>query len=519
MTPCACVNADGPAFDRVVDTAGMRSLEAGAPPETSLMRNAAAALAGAIRRKLAPPGSLVALIGPGDNGGDALITAAHLSRAGASAICWASRERSGDPLVKEAVDAGACWKVWSGDSDALRRDVSAAAGVLDGLLGIGSSPPLRGSIKAMLAALPVKPGQPRIAIDIPSGTDADSGAADAHAFQATQTLTTGPVKLGTLLHPAIEFAGEVEALEIGLPADSLARAPMRLIDARTVRALVPERPSGAHKGTFGHLLIVGGSARYRGATALAALAAIASGAGLVTVASVEPAVAAAAAIVPSATFLSLPSDADGHVTATPEDILGRVRAPDALLVGPGLGRSAAIDTLVASLTREHAHAVPTVLDADGLNALAGNPEAIGRLGPSAILTPHPGELARLTGQTTPPAGRARLNAARGLSNGSGPVVVAKGSPTFVCAQGSVWVLARPNPVLATAGTGDVLAGAIAALVAQGRDSRDAARLGVWLHARAAELAAGGVDAGVSGDAIAAALPKARAELRPARRQV
>ena len=454
---------------------------------------------------------MVVLVGPGNNGGDALILARHLSRDGAAVICWAARQRAADPLVRDAVSWGVRWKLWAGDPAPLVRDVAPAACVIDGLLGIGSAPPLRGGIGEMLAALPSVPGQTRIAIDIPSGTDADTGEADRHAFSATLTLSPGAIKLGSLLHPAIEFAGEIEALDIGLPEARLAQVPIGVLTSRTVRRLLPDRPSGGHKGTFGRLLIVGGSARYRGAPALAAIAAIGTGAGLVTVASVEPAVAAAAAAAPSATFLPLAGDRDGRIAATADEVLTET-APDALLFGPGLGRSASLDALAVVLARGEGAKIPKVIDADGLNALADKPEALADLGPQTVLTPHPGELRRLLTLDSTPAGAGRLDAARRLADRSGAVVVAKGSPTFVCAGSQAWVLARPNPALATAGTGDVLAGAIASLMTQSAAPTDAARLGVWLQARAAELAAADADAGVPADELAHTISEARAEL-------
>ena len=505
----AVVRGDGAAFDRVVDVAGMRSLERAAPPERNLMRIAGRALAREVGRTLGPVQArrVVALIGPGDNGGDALIMARHLSEEGASVICWGARQRD-DDLVRDARRAGVSWRVWSGDAAELANDVAPAACVVDGLLGIGSSPPLRGAVAQMLQALPAVRDQARYSVDIPTGTDGDTGAADADAFRATDTLATGPIKLGSLLHPAIEFAGRVRALDIELAAETLEELSLRLIDGRTVRGLLPARTPGGHKGTFGRVLIVGGSDRFRGAPTLAAIAAIGAGAGLVTVASVEPAVAAAAAAAPSATSLPLSTNADGCIDADADDLIQRA-APEVVLIGPGLGRSHTSDALAVAL----AHAdVPTVIDADGLNALADRPDTLHELRRDAVLTPHPGELARLAGLDGAPDGTARLSAARELAERTRATVISKGSPTCVCADGLVWVLARPNPVLATAGTGDVLAGTLAGLLAQGAQPPAAAALAVWLLARAAELAAVGVDGGVPADAIGRAVWRARAEV-------
>ena len=506
----------GPAFDRVVDAAEMRALEAQAPPGVNLMQNAGQAIAAAILRRTGSLGgrSVVVLVGPGDNGGDALIAAARLAATGARVTAWASRERPHDPLVAAATARGVRWRVWTGDPRPLTHDVRWATCLLDGLLGIGSSPPLRGPIADILAELPIAAGQTRIAIDIPSGIDADIGAADPAAFRAHLTLATGPVKLGALLHPAIEFAGRQIALDIGLPAAAYAPIKTALIDARTARRLLPPRPLNGHKGTFGRLAIVAGSVRYRGAAALATVAALRAGAGLVTLASVEPACATTAALAPAATFIPLPTSPNGQVAATAAEVAASFARPTALLVGPGLGRSNAGDALVYGLL-DKLPDTPKVIDADGLNALADRPDLLETLGPGIVLTPHPGELARLLRLPAPPEGRQRLSAAKNLAAQTRAIVVAKGSPTFICAADRVWILARPNPALAAAGSGDVLAGAIASLLAQGLPATDAARLGVWVHSRAARIAGCRDDRGVPMEQVAAALGAA-VNLRRAR---
>ena len=510
--PRAVVRAAGAAFDRVVDVAGMRRLESAAAPEVDLMHRAGTALAVAAQRRL---GSLrgrviVALVGPGDNGGDALIMARALARRGAAVICWASRARPNDPLVDAARAAGARWRVWQGDARPFRRDVHAATCIVDGLLGIGSTPPLRGPVAEVLRALPAARGQPRLAIDVPTGVDADTGRADRYAFRATATLATGPIKIGTVLHPGIAYAGNVEALDIGLSCEISASGAAQVVDAATVRRLAPARPLSAHKGTFGRVLIVGGSEGYRGAPALAALAAQGAGAGIVTVASVETAVGSCAAVAPAATFRVLPTNADGCIGAS-ADAITALDEPSALLVGPGLGRSRGSDALARDLAAGARHGVPTVIDADGLNAFADKPERLRSLGSHAILTPHPGEMRRLLGLDETPRGVEMMEATRELASRSGAVVIGKGSPTFIAAEDELHLLARPNPALAAAGTGDVLAGTVAALAAQGLAPVDAARLGVWLHARAGELATNGRAAGAAVESIARHLASALAE--------
>ena len=495
-----------PAFNRIVDTAEMRALEAQAPQGVNLMQNAGHAIAEAILRRMGSLGArtFLVLVGPGDNGGDALIAAARLAATGARVTAWASRQRPNDPLVAAASTRGVRWRVWNADARPLIDDVHRASCLLDGLLGIGSSPPLRGPVADILAALPDVRGQTRVAVDIPSGIDADTGAADPASFRAHLTLATGPIKIGALLHPSIQFAGRQIALDIGLPASAYAPLPTSRINAPSVRRLRPARPLDGHKGTFGRLAIVAGSLRYRGAAALATVAALRAGAGLVTLASVEPACAATAARAPAATFIPLSASPSGQVEATAAAVAASLAGPSALLLGPGLGRGDAVESLIFGLL-DALPDTPTVIDADGLNALANQANLLKSLGSRCVLTPHPGELARLRRLPSPPEGRQRLAAAQDLATQTQATVVAKGSPTFVCAGDRVWILARPNPALAAAGSGDVLAGAIASLMAQHLAPTEAARLGVWLHSRAARIAGGGDDRGVPMDEVADAL--------------
>ncbi|MYD92966.1 MAG: NAD(P)H-hydrate dehydratase [Chloroflexi bacterium] len=496
----------GLAFNRVVDTAEMRALEAQAPAGVNLMQNAGHAIAAAILRRMGSPGArtVVVLVGPGDNGGDALIAAARLAATGAHVTAWVSRQRPNDPLITAAAARGVRCRIWNADARPLIDDVRRASCLVDGLLGIGSSPPLRGPIADMLAAVPDVARQTRIAIDIPSGIDADTGSADPSTFHAHLTLATGPIKLGALLHPAIEFTGRQIALDIGLPPHTYAPLRTSRINVHTVRRLLPTRPLDGYKGTFGRLAIVAGSSRYRGAAALATVAALRAGAGLVTLASVEPACAVAAAQAPAATFVALAASPSGQVQAIADDVAATFARPSALLLGPGLGRGDTADTLVYGLL-DTLPDTPTVIDADGLNAMADRADLLESLGSRCILTPHPGELARLLRLPSAPEGRQRLAAAQDVAAQTRATVVAKGSPTFVCSADRVWILARPNPALAAAGSGDVLAGAIASLLAQGLKPTEAARVGVWLHSRAARIAGGRDDRGVPMEQVADAL--------------
>ena len=508
------VEAASPIFDRIVDVAGMRSLEATAPSEINLMRNAGIAISAHVLKDAhVRPGDLViCLVGPGKNGGDALITAGQLAQAGVNVVAWGSRARPNDPLVAAATKNGVRWNVWQGDRTPLLAETSQAPCVIDGLLGIGSSPPLRGNIKELLQSLPLPTNQSRIAIDIPTGIDAETGAADTSTFPADLTLATGPIKIGSLLHPAVEFCGEIRAVPIGLEAVDYESITTAIIDRATVRCLIPKRGLSGHKGSFGRLAIVGGSSQYLGATALATIAAIRTGVGMVTLASTEPAIATAATLAPGATFLPFGATPTGHMSASLDDLEKLLESSTALLIGPGLGRSPQTDLLVTELVNRRPH-LPIVFDADALNVLAENRDLYPSLGPQTILTPHPGELRRLSGETAIPEGRNRIRISENLSSTTNAIVVAKGSPTIVAGNQFTWILARPNPILATGGSGDVLAGSIAGLLAQGVSPVAAARLGVWLHCDAASTAAGQSDRGIPIEHIAQAIGPALQKTR------
>ena len=512
--PGGRVEAASPIFDRIVDVAGMRSLEATAPSETNLMQNAGAAISAYVLKDehVRPSDLAICLVGPGKNGGDALIAAGQLAQAGVNVAAWGSRARPNDPLVAAASKSGVRWKVWQGDRTPLLTEISQASCVIDGLLGIGSSPPLRGEIKELLHTLPIPTNQTRIAIDIPTGIDAETGAADTSTFPADLTLATGPVKIGSLLHPAVEFCGEIRAVPIGLEAVAYESITTAIIDRPTVRGLIPKRGLSGHKGSFGRLAIVGGSSQYLGATALATIAAIRTGVGMVTLASIEPAIVTAATLAPGATFLPFEATPTGHMSASLDDLEKLLDSSTALLIGPGLGRSPQTDSLVTELIRNRTRS-PIVFDADALNVLADNQDLYASLGPQMVLTPHPGELRRLSSEAAVPEGRNRIRISENLASTTNATVVAKGSPTIVAGNQFTWILARPNPILATAGSGDVLAGSIAGLLAQGVPPVAAARLGVWLHCEAASITAGESDRGIPIEHIAQAIEPALQKTR------
>ena len=438
-------------------------------PGERLMQRAGEAVAGALRRRWTPRPTLV-LCGPGNNGGDGYVIARSLAGAGWPVRVAALAEpRGGDALA---------WRRrWTGEVEALDpARLDGAALVVDALFGAGLARPLDGSARATIESLADR-RVPTVAVDVPSGLDGDSGCLRGAAAPADLTVTFFRLKPGHLLHPGRALCGTLVLVDIGLPAAVLTEiAPRSWInDPRLWAALFPWPAVDVHKYRRGHAVIRGG-ARMTGAARLAAHGARRVGAGLVTIASPPEAIPIYAADTPGT--LVEPVAADGFAAA-----LADARR-NAVLVGPGNGQGEATRSAVAAAL---ASAAALVLDADALVAPA---EALGRSGgPPPVLTPHEGEFARVFG----PVGEAgRLVAARDAARRVGAVIVLKGPDTVVAGpDGRAAIAAWAPAELATAGSGDVLAGLILGLLAQGMPSFEAAAAAVWLHARAgAEKGAG-----------------------------
>jgi NAD(P)H-hydrate epimerase len=356
-----------------------------------------------------------------------------------------------------------------------------------------------------------------LAVDLPSGLDADTGQPLGPCVQADLTVTLSLPKLGLALEPGRSLAGRVVVGRIGIADEAPGVAlPASLLPARGAGALLPARPADGHKGSFGHALVAGGSRGKTGAAALAAEGAARGGAGLVTIACPAGTNPILEVKCTEQMTAPLPETADGELApeaAAP--LLALARERDALVLGPGLGRGAAPRELVRRVVPRAAP--PLVLDADGLVAFAGEPEALrARSGP-AVLTPHPGEAGALLGEDPREINRDRVAAARRLAERSGAVVVLKGAATVVAEPGGrVRVNATGGPVLATGGTGDVLAGLVGALLAQGVAAFDAASAAVFLHGAAGDrLAASVGGAGALAGELCREIPPAAEALRAA----
>jgi NAD(P)H-hydrate epimerase len=463
-------------------------------------------------------GARVAIVcGKGGNGGDGFVVARRLRRRGveptvllaapahevtgdAGAKLVALRRAGGRPIVVEDVAHAAA-------------RLSDAHVVVDALLGTGS----RGAPTGLTAALIERinaSGRPVVALDIPSGLPADGGAPVGVAVRAAATLTFAGLKYGLVMPPGLDFAGRVTVVPIGIPDAEVARGIRTwLVERADVAGHFPPRPREAHKGTYGRLLIVGGSLGKTGAAALAARAAMRTGAGLVTVATAASQQPVVAGLLLESMTEPLAETAVGSVAlAARGRVLELAVARDVVALGPGLGLDPDTQELARSLARELDR--PLVIDADALTALAGRLDTLRQAPGPRCLTPHPGEMARLLGGSVADVQRDRVTVAREVATGHGVHVALKGATTVVATDdGRVFLNPTGNPGMASGGTGDALTGMLGALLAR-MPSADALVAAVYLHGLAGDLAAArlGEESLVASDLIES-LPDAFAALR------
>ena len=454
------------------------------------------------------------LVGSGNNGGDTLIALAALAQNGWEVRAYLVRPRpQDDPLVQRVQAAGGVLQSVEQDGDLSQLDawLSDSTVVLDGVLGTGFRLPLKDEIGRVLTRVKVYENLPTVvAVDCPSGVDCDSGQIAEECIPADVTVCMAAVKVGLLKFPAFQMVGEIETIDIGLPTDLPAwQAVQReVVGEARVRSLLPERKPDSHKGTYGTVGVVAGSVNYSGAALLAARAAHRVGAGLVQVAVPGPLHAVLAGHFPEATWVLLPHEMGVIAEGAVEVLARHLPKVDVLLWGPGFGLEdttggfvrrlvegrpvrtrrgqigfvSAQDSANVGVALTHP---PMVIDADGLKLLARVQNWPQNLPPETILTPHPGEMAILTGLPLEDIQADRLGIAQRFAQAWGQVVVLKGAMTVVAEPGGqVSVIPVANSALAHAGTGDVLAGLIAGLRAQGLSAYHAALVGAWLHAQA-----------------------------------
>ena len=498
-----------PLFDAdAMREADRRCADEHAMPSMILMERAGLAAAEAIRGAHPAARQAVIVVGGGNNGGDGMVVARHLAEAGLAVRVLApggAPPRTPDAAAMAAVAAGigiaveAFDPAWPAPEDAV---------VVDALLGTGAAGAPREPAAAAVRWIAAHPG-PVVALDVPSGVDADTGRAPGPCVRAGMTVTFHGDMTGLRVTPGADMAGHVVVADIGVPSSVALHPAAWLAGPGAARAVPPKAP-GADKYASGAVLVVAGSPGLTGAACLAARATLRAGAGLTVVAApagVQPVIAGHLLEIMCAPV----PDEEGHLApGSVDEVMAQARRASAVAIGPGLGRApATTDALLALLERMDR---PVVLDADGLWHLGDAPERVAGRRPATVLTPHSGEAGRLLGRERAEVEADRLGCARELARRAGAVVVLKGRATLTAApDGTVVVNGTGSPALATAGTGDVLTGTIAAYLAKGMDPLPAAAAAAAVHGRAGELAARG-DGTIASDVLEA-LPEALSEGR------
>lgn len=481
---------------------------------------------------------IVVLVGPGNNGGDGLVAARYLHTWGASVRIYLCQrnpistspvvniksQQGGDknldlvlelgiPIIHTAEDKGLT---------SLESNFVSAYLVLDALLGTGKARPIEGIMAQVVQKLTLaKAKHPRltvVSLDLPSGLNPDTGAMDTNGVNADITITLGYPKVGLFSFPGAQNVGELKMVDIGLPATLGRHISLELITSAWAGSVLPPRPLDANKGSFGRALVFAGSINYIGAAYLACAGASRSGAGLVTLATPCSLVPILAGKITEATYLPL-TEASTGLLSDSDEFLEIAQTFDVCLMGCGLGQSPGATKLVKRITASDEISTKCwVIDADALNILSQVSQwwsACRRLGTNTILTPHPGEMARLTGYSVEEIQSNRVKVAREMAIKWGKIVALKGAFTVIAnPEGNVMLSPFANPGLSSPGTGDVLSGIIAGLAAQGLTPRDAAACGVYLHGASGEMICNDTgNAGILASDLLPAIPKAIKKLK------
>jgi NAD(P)H-hydrate epimerase len=487
-------------------------------PGIVLMENAGRAVVTAIQEHFSECRCVAVVVGKGNNGGDGLVVARQLALAGHSVqiiLVSLPHQFTGDALTNLQIAQNLNLSIAQASSESnlnqLERQISQCDLIVDAIFGTGLRGAVRGFVASVIACVN-EGGCPVVAIDLPSGLETDTGVAVGACVKATHTVTMGLPKRGLLLHPGADTAGQLEIADIGFPPSVIESLNIEVnwTQSDDAAKLIPPRYRHSHKGTYGRVFVTGASTGMTGAAALAGEAASRVGAGLVTVGvpkSLNPILESKLTEVMS---LPLRETDEGTLTldAGSQILEFVVRTRSILAIGPGLSQHPETVALVHNLIRESD--CPIVIDADGLNALAKSKELLSSLRSQTVLTPHPGEMARLIDGTVPEVERDRIGIAQRFAQEHNVTLVLKGAPTVIASgNGAVWINSTGNPGMATGGMGDVLTGVIAGLIAQKTSSHDAAVLGVYLHGLAGDIAAESIGAhGLMARDVLEALPTA-----------
>lgn len=482
-------------------------------PGILLMENAAAAVAAQASSMMGGcAGKRVTVVaGRGNNGGDAFAAARLLHSKGADVRVYLVGEKtglSGDALfnmeILERIGTGVTEITENIEMSSFLADMYTSDLVIDGLFGTGLSRDIEGTAAEVIARIN-QFGRPVLSIDIPSGIDGRDGSIRGVCVKADATVTFGLPKLGLVLHPGCLYTGTLITADIGIPPCVIGKQDIKtgIIDLDMVSAMIPQRKPDSNKGDYGRVLIVTGSTGMTGSGCLASMAALRTGAGLVYTGVPQSLAPVYSSHMTEPIVIPLEDSGTGRLSAScTEHILGLMDKMDVVAIGPGLTAGDDIRKIVGAVIENCR--VPLVMDADALNAISADPSVLKKLKAEAVLTPHPGEMARLTGTNTKQVQSDRIGTATAFAQQYGVTVVLKGNRTVVAyPDGRVLINTTGNAGMATAGTGDVLTGMIAGIAAQGVPAGDAAAAGVYLHGLAGDAAADckGMHGMVAGDIV------------------
>jgi len=479
----------------VVTAAEMRELdrltiERYGVPSLTLMERAGEAITATIVQRfgaVAKRGVLV-VAGKGNNGGDGFVTARLLKKQRISCeVALLARAGELSPDAQQNLRAfaqlkGKVTEIPSDRLDLLSERLKKNRLLVDAILGTGTKNEVRGTFAEAIALMNAS-GLPIVAVDIPSGLDSDRGVPLGAAIRAETTVALGFAKLGEVIHPGLDHVGELAVADIGIDERAVAavRPPTELLEREIVRRLVPRRRADTHKGSYGHVVVIAGSRGKTGAAVLACRAAMRGGAGLVTLAAPRSLNSIFASALVEVMTEPLGDDRRDEIESLSDSQWAALlERKSALLFGPGIGVSDATRNGLRWLLRNLD--MPWVIDADGLNNLALDLHRLRRARSAPILTPHPGEMARLIGKDTAAVQEDRVGIARAFAVDHRCHLVLKGARTVIATpEGKVFVNPTGNAGMASAGMGDVLAGLLVALLGQGLSTEDAMKLGVYLH--------------------------------------
>lgn len=511
---------------RIVTADQMRELDRRASeefgvPSIVLMENAGLRTFDVAYRMLAGiEGRRVAIVcGRGNNGGDGFVVARHLHQVGADVrvlLVGRAEDVRGDARVNLdiAEHSGILIEEVS-DISHVKTALAHSDLIVDALFGTGIRDEVTGLPGEIIDAVN-ESNRPILAVDLPSGLAADTGQICGRCVHADETVTFGLPKIGLAVYPGAGYAGNVSVAEIGIPNSAFATANINtfVIESDDVLYRLPDRPSDAHKGTFGHAAVIAGSVGMTGAAAMASEAAVRIGAGLVTLGIPERLNDVLEVKLTEVMTVPMPeTNAGSFSVEAKQKALALIHRCDAAALGPGLSKNPETVRFMLELLPEIER--PLVIDADGLNAVSEDVSVLGRLKSPAVITPHPGEMSRLTGTHSAEIQSNRLKAAQEAAERFGAVVVLKGASTVIASpDGETWINSTGSVALASGGTGDILTGAIVGFLAQGLSPLDAAICTVYIHGRAGELAAEEIgEAGVAATDLLPRLPRAIRECK------